>query len=161
MSELGALDAGRLAAVIVRTLEDAAFVFATPADEAAGEPAPPFDGDVVEARLAWSGPRAGELRLAVGRGLAAALAANLLGVDEAPERGEEALAELANMAAGALVAELFGAADPPRLSLPRVARRSPAAHAAERREAAVAVALVEEEGRRIEARVVADAGRGS
>ena len=141
----------RLAKLVTRTLEEAAFLFCTPA----GDPdeAPPFEGEVVEARLAWRGPNAAELRLAMGADLAAVLAANLLGVDEAPGRGEEAAGELLNMAAGSVVAEIFGAGDPPRLGLPRVARLSPAEHARAASEAEVAVTLVEEEGRRIEVRV--------
>jgi hypothetical protein len=160
VAELDRLDAGRLAAVLVRTLEDAAFVLAQAAESGAeGGVFEGFGGEVLEARLGWTGCEAGELRLAVSPELAASLAANLLGVDEAPGRGEDALGEIVNMATGALVAELFGDADPPRLGLPRVARLSVADHAAERRDAAVAVALVEEEGRRIEARVVHRAGR--
>jgi hypothetical protein len=155
MAELDALDGERLAAIVVRTLEDAAFVLAEPAGDA-GEP---FEGEVLEARLGWGGTDPGELRVAMGPALAASIAANLLGVDEAPERAEDALGELVNMATGALVAELFGDADPPRLELPRVVRRRAAEHAGERREAAVAVTLVEEEGRRIEARVVRRGGR--
>jgi hypothetical protein len=150
VAELDGLDAERLAAVVVRTLEDAAFVLA----EAGGEGVEPFDGDVLEARLGWSGGEPGELRLAVAPTLAVSLAANLLGVDEAPGRGEDALGELVNMATGALVAELFGDADPPRLELPRVVRLRAADYEAERGEAATVAALVEEEGRRIEARVV-------
>ena len=110
-------------------------------------------GEVLEARLAWSGGGEGELRLAVSPALAASLAANLLGVDEAPGREEDALGELANMVAGVLVADVYGAASSPRLGLPRVARKAAAAHLGERAEAALAVAPGEEEGRRIEARV--------
>ena len=149
MPELAPLDEERLAAVLARTLEDAAFVLAEPVAGGAGG----FDGEVLEARLAWSGGGEGELRLAVSPALAASLAANLLGVDEAPGRGEDALGELANMVAGVLVADVYGAASSPRLGLPRVARKAAAAHLGERAEAALAVALVEEEGRRIEARV--------
>jgi hypothetical protein len=145
---LAGVTAARLGASIARTLEDAAFVFAGPADEGDA-----FEGEVVEARLGWSGPHAGELRLAMGPALAAVVAANLLGVDEAAEHADDAVGELANMAAGVLLGELFGA-HPPRLGLPRVARlvaaRAGARAAAER---AVAVALVDEEGRRIEAHV--------
>lgn len=141
----GPMDADALAAAFARTLEEAAFVFAERSDDP-----PPFEGEVLEARLAWSGPDAGELRLTAEPALAAALAANLLGVDDAEGRGADALGELLNMAAGAVVLELFGPREARRLLLPAVRVVDAATHASARAGAAVSASLLEESGRRID-----------
>lgn len=138
-----------LAQVLGATLEEAAFVFA----EAVGDP-PPFQGEVIEARLAYHGPGEGELCLAATEGFAATIAANLLGEDEGGAAvvgdDQDAIGELLNMIAGSLVVGLFGTDVPCRLGLPRV-RRLPAADYRRSLEGARAVAtLMEEEGRRVD-----------
>jgi hypothetical protein len=135
--------------VLVRTLEEAVFVFA----EATDEP-PPHEGMLVEARLGYAGPEDGELTLVASASLAATLAANLLGEDEggASTTGddEDALGELLNMVAGMFVVELFGEGAACELGLPRVRRIAPDSHARALACADAAATLVEEEGRRID-----------
>jgi len=137
-----------LSAVLRRTLEEAAFVFAEPGGEAAarGEP-------LVEARLAYSAAHEGELALAAPLSLAETFARNLLGEEEgspvAPSTSEDAVGELLNMVAGALAVELFGDARPCRLGLPRVRRLTADRHRLGLASAAAAVTLVEEGGRAI------------
>jgi hypothetical protein len=144
------LQEARVAAAVLRTLEDAAFVFAAPADEAE-----PFEGDVLEARLSWAGA-AEELRLATSPELAAEIAANLLGVERAAvEHAADALGELLNMAAGIVVAEAFGGRAAPRLELPRVALVSASAHTESAASARIALTLLDEADRRIDVAVAA------
>lgn len=146
---MSAPSAELLGDVLGRTLEEAAFVFA----EARPRP-PPHAGALVEARLAYAGPHRGELVLAAPVSLAATIAANLLGEDEggAETTGddEDAVGELLNMVAGALVVELFGAGAATRLGLPRVRRVSPEDHDRALRAATAVATLVEEEGRRVD-----------
>jgi hypothetical protein len=143
------LDQALLAATVLATLEDAAFLLAEVTEDA-----PPFDGQVLEARLAWGGEEPLELRIAAPPALAAELAANLLGDDGADAaQAADAMGELVNMAAGALAAALHGPRGAPRLGLPRVAATSAIARAREPA-AALSIALREEGGRRVEVSVV-------
>ncbi|HEY7726017.1 MAG TPA: chemotaxis protein CheX, partial [Anaeromyxobacteraceae bacterium] len=90
-----------LAETLGATLEEAAFVFTQPE-----ESPPPFAARVLEARIGFSGPSAGELRLVADPSLARTLAANLLGEEEGAgleARAPDALGELLNMVIGALV----------------------------------------------------------
>jgi hypothetical protein len=140
------LSAERLGALVMKTLEDAAFVFAEVADGA-----PPFSPPVLEARLRFEGPEAGELALATSPAMAQGLAANLLGLDpgdpEIGQRAGDALGELANILAGAVVLELFGPRVETRIGVPSV-REVAAAPAGE---APCAVTLSTEEGERLDA----------
>lgn len=146
-----------LAQALGRTLEEAAFVFAEPTEDP-----PPFDDDVIAARLAYSGAHAGELLLASPHALAATLAANLLGEDEggASVTGDDldAVGEILNMIAGSLVVELFGPEAGCKLGLPRVERVSSQAYCRELARAHAAASLVEEEGRRIDLSVCVTGG---
>ncbi len=146
-----------LAQTLGRTLEEAAFVFAEPAEDP-----PPFDDDVIAARLAYHGEHAGELLLASPHGLAATLAANLLGEDEggASVTGDDvdAVGEILNMIAGSLVLELFGPEAGCKLGLPRVQRVSAEEYGRELARAHAVASLVEEEGRRIDLSVSVGAG---
>jgi len=135
-----------LAATLGRTLEEAAFLFVE-----AEEHPPPFQGAVLEARLRYAGDHAGELILAMEPALAAFLAANLLGEDEAEAaRSADAVGELLNMAAGMLAVELFGPDQSCRLGVPEVREVSAEDHLRAFDEATCAVSLVEEAGRRID-----------
>jgi hypothetical protein len=151
-----AVAADRLAAAVLSTLEQAAFVFAAPS------PRPPaWDGEVLVARLTVDGPRRGELRLVASERCAAALAANLLGVDRASaERAADALGELLNVAAGGellnVAAGVFatpacGADADHRLGLPAVRGAAPPG--------GPAVSLVDEDGNRMDAAIAWEAGR--
>jgi len=137
-----------LAESLGEMLEEAAFIFT----EAQAEP-PPFQGQALEARIGYQGPHVGELRLVADAGLAATLAANLLGEDEGDAtRGKagDAVGELLNMFVGVWVAKLFGEQVLCQLGVPRV-RELPAAEAGVPPQgAACAAHLVEEEGRRID-----------
>ena len=116
------------------------------------EAPPRFSGRVLEARMSFQGPRAGELRLVTGAELASTVAANLLGEDEgtdAAARATDALGELLNMIVGTFVVELFGDTTPCKLGLPRVREIGPADGEAEPT-AACTAHLVEEAGRRID-----------
>jgi hypothetical protein len=112
----------RLAAVTMRTLEDAAFIFSERTDSP-----PAFRGPLLEARLTYEGPDHGELTLTSTTGFADLLAANLLGVEaddpEVAGKGPDALGELLNILGGVWAAELFGARATCRLGLPEVRER--------------------------------------
>jgi hypothetical protein len=130
------------------TLEEAAFVFA----ELQGEP-PPFPGKALEARITYSGPHQGELRLVADAGLAATLAANLLGEEEGAAtaaRAGDAVGELLNMVVGVWVVRLFGEDTRCKLGVPRVREVSAAEAGARAPQTTCAASLVEEEGRRID-----------
>ncbi len=146
-----------LATILGSTLEEAAFVFA----EVAERP-PPFPGDVIEARLAYSGSHDGELLLAASPELAATLAANLLGEEEggAGVTGDDfdAMGELLNMLAGTLAVEMFGPDQRCKLGLPRVERVTAERHLASLSAASAAAVLQEEEGRRIDLSVTTASG---
>jgi Chemotaxis phosphatase CheX len=137
-----------LAETLGSTLEEAAFVFSAPR-----EGPPPFSGQALEARIAYRGPGSGELRLVADSGLAATLAANLLGVDEGETsrgRSSDALGELLNMVLGAWVNRLFGGQVRCRLGLPRVRSLTAAEAAADPSGASCVAHLVAEEGSRID-----------
>ena len=137
-----------LASSLGEMLEEAAFIFT----EAQADP-PPFSGQALEARIGYQGPHVGELRLVADAGLAATLAANLLGEDEGDAtkgKAGDAVGELLNMFVGVWVVKLFGEQNRCKLGVPRV-RTLPAAEAAAPSPgAACAAHLVEEEGRRID-----------
>ena len=147
-----------LARSVVRTLEEAAFVFAGLAESSP----PPFSGTVLEARLAFWGGEAGELTIATDNRLAAELAANLLGEDaEDPEvanRGHEALGELVNMVAGALVVDLYGERSVCRLGVPAIRTVDAARYRRENQVAPGSVVLITEEGRRLDVSLLPAAG---
>lgn len=144
---------GEVAEVLARTLsqvlEEAAFLFAEPSEDP-----PPLAGAVLQARLSFMGDHEGELVLAAGPELCATLAANLLGEDEggAATTGddEDAVGELLNMVAGALLVELYGPDAQCLLGLPRVEHVAPAQHEGELSRADAVATMVEEEGRRID-----------
>jgi hypothetical protein len=135
-------------------LADAAFVFAAPAEEV-----PEFDGAVLEASLRWTGPEPGEVRLAVSPSFAAELAANLLGEDApCPDRAADAVGELLNMAAGALVRERFGPRAGCALEPPRVRSTTPGEHAARLAAATARATLLDDGGNRVDVAFVERVG---
>lgn len=138
-----------LARTLSQVLEEAAFLFA----EATPEP-PPLGEAVLQARLSFMGDHEGELVLAAAPELCATLAANLLGEDEggaaATGDDEDAVGELLNMVAGAVLVELYGPEARCLLGLPRVTRVAARQHEGELARADVVATLVEEEGRRID-----------
>jgi hypothetical protein len=105
--------------VLGQVLQDAAFVFAEPAEEPEAWGSPLY-----AVKLAFESVRGGELRLTAGRGAAVEIAANMLGLDasdpEAAEQGRAALGELLNVIGGAFVTRFFGTKVPSQLGLPIV-----------------------------------------
>jgi hypothetical protein len=146
-----------LARIVGRTLEEAAFVFAETSQDAA-----PFEGTVIEARMGYSGPSTGEIRLAAAPAFAATLAANLLGTEpddpEATSREMDAVGELLNMVCGMLVPELFGPHAAYRLDIPAVLRLTAEEHEARITANPCRVTLVEEGGQRIDAFALVSTG---
>jgi hypothetical protein len=90
---------------LAEALETMAFICPEPASE---EPPPPAESECLSIR--WSGCRRGELQLATTRRFGELLAANILalepGTPEAAQRAADALKELCNITAGALLARL-------------------------------------------------------
>jgi CheY-specific phosphatase CheX len=137
-----------LAETLAGTLEEAAFVFVEPQDSP-----PPFPAKVLEARIGYSGPSAGELSLVADASMAATLAANLLGEEEGEataSRASDALGELLNMVVGSFVLRLFGPEARCKLGVPQVREVGASEHQARLRAAACTAHLIEEEGRRID-----------
>ncbi len=125
-----------LTEVLGEVLQDAAYVFAEPSDEP-----PAWSAPVVSAEIAFESLKGGTLRLTVAPGVAAEMAANMLGLDPsdaaATESSSAALAEVLNVIGGAFVTRYFGTQVPSQLGLPRaqILPRPPAG----RRTAAVTV----------------------
>jgi hypothetical protein len=112
--------AALLEEVLGQVLQEAAFVFAEPADEPEGWPPP-----VLTAEIAFESVRGGLLRLTVPPRGAVELAANMLGLEasdpEAEENGRAAVAEILNVIGGAFVTRYFGTQVPTQLGLPSTA----------------------------------------
>jgi CheY-specific phosphatase CheX len=107
----------QLGAATIDALETAAFLFAMPAEEPVDLDAVP---SVVTARVAFSGPRAGELRIRAPQALLALLAANMLGADAPDEPMQlDAFGELANIVCGNVLPRVDDSG-PFRLAPPRV-----------------------------------------
>jgi hypothetical protein len=125
--------------VLGSVLQDAAYVFAEPAEEPAAWSAP-----VVAAEIAFASLKGGTLRLTVAPAVASEIAANMLGLDAsdaaACEHGRLAVAEVLNVIGGAFVTRYFGTAVPSQLGLPRAEVRDGPAGG---RRTAVAAVLAE------------------
>jgi hypothetical protein len=137
-----------LAETLGQTLEEAAFIFTEPQERP-----PPFRGDVIEARIDYRGPHAGELLLTADGSLASTLAANLLGEEEgeaSAARAPDAVGELLNMVLGIWVQRLFGDQVRCALGVPKIGRRSAGEASGPPAGATCAAHLVEEQGRRID-----------
>lgn len=108
--------------VASQVLEDAAFLLTEIGD---AEPPP---SEVRNATVAFSGPQRGLVRLSASEDLLRQLTADMLGVEpddqNAAEQSGSALAELTNILAGALVAELFGTATFCKLGVPELSKPS-------------------------------------
>lgn len=98
-------------------LADCAFLMLDPVAQL-----PQFQGDAVVTTLGFSGSARGALRLCAPRQLLIGAAADMLGQPreelEAPEHAEAALAELANVLLGVLLARAFGTSHSPLVGLP-------------------------------------------
>lgn len=115
---------GRLSADI---LADSAFLLTEPSDNSLSLPMSSLSA-VISIRGVATGARA-SLVLSAPRELATVIAADMLGVSvldpEVATHTEGALGELVNVLAGALAANVFGAAETCDLGVPRVLRGPP------------------------------------
>jgi CheY-specific phosphatase CheX len=134
-----------LTQVVVQVLEECAFL--------STEPSPAtvvWAEDAACITVDFSGPQRGRVELHADEELAMTIAADMLGVDASdPDAGrlaEGALAELANIVTGALVARLFGTDCLVELGIPIVAHRAPGP----RTDSWCALTLVDIEGRPID-----------
>jgi hypothetical protein len=139
-----------------QTLEEAAFVFVE-AVEPGG--APWGEGALVEARIEFGGPETGVISIAVSRTHAIALAANLLGVDEAAPEAEraacDAVGELANILCGVSLDRWFPDDGAYHMGTPDVRAVPAAAYEDQAARAALRQTMVTDEGNRIDASVFA------
>jgi hypothetical protein len=106
---------------LAETLQTTAFLCPEPAP--ADTPAP---ADVVQVSLSWSGSPGSEMQLAAPRQLGELLAATILALEpgspQAAPRALDALKELCNITAGALLSRLCeGSQEVPEMTLPRAA----------------------------------------
>jgi CheY-specific phosphatase CheX len=152
------LSSSLLEVILRRTLEEAAFVYFEP-----GEVSVEAEGPVLEARLRYAGDDEGELRLALSESFASTLAANMLGEEEggAAVTGDDrdAVGELLNMIAGALVLEVFGRYARCALDIPQVRRVGVDEHRRALEQADVSVGLLDEEGHRVHLSATSGKGR--
>jgi CheY-specific phosphatase CheX len=100
-----------LSQVAVETLEQLAFIFAEPVDEGRNED--PDEGEeMVAAAVAFGGPFAGRLVIAIAAEVLPELASNMLGVEDASDIGvdqqHDALKETLNVICGNLLPALAG-----------------------------------------------------
>ncbi|HWA74144.1 MAG TPA: chemotaxis protein CheX [Polyangiaceae bacterium] len=134
--------------VASQVLEDAAFLLTEVGD---GTPLP---GQRRNATVAFAGPQRGAVRLSTSDELLRQLTADMLGVEADDENAREqsgsALAELTNILAGALVAELFGTATLCQLGVPELS----GAPDSTSNEAHCAITRVDMEGRPIAVELV-------
>ena len=140
----------RLGSLLIELLEGAAFVFAEVSDDK-----PWAEGDLLCARLVLEHGERVELALCVPGELARTLAANLLALEpeseEAKTSAGDAVGELANMIAGTLAVEMFGADVVCKIGVPRVAPETGVEHDGHFGRARTRVSLRTEDGHRVDA----------
>jgi hypothetical protein len=99
-------------------LQDAAFMFVEPTEEAVE-----WEAQVFAATIAFESVRGGLLRLTAALPVGYELAANMLGTDpgdpEAEENGRAAVSEILNVIGGAFLVRFFGTKVPSQLGLPQ------------------------------------------
>lgn len=136
--------------VVTRTIEDAAFMFAMPRYSEV-----PGGGEMVMAGLDVSGSLEGRLSMAMDPDEVQRLAANMMGLepdDPVLDTGADgALGELLNIVAGILVPEACGSDEEYALGLPDVCRVDLASLDRHLSWVAVALPLLTDEDRRIDA----------
>jgi hypothetical protein len=104
--------------ILGTVLQDSAFMFVEPAEEAVV-----WGPQVFTATLAFESVRGGTLRLNMDMGVGVELAANMLGTEatdpEAVENGRAAVSEILNVIGGSFVTRFFGTKVPSQLGLPQ------------------------------------------
>jgi len=108
-----------LTEVTAQMLEDAAFIFTEPMENGGS-----FESESMQAKIGFEGPRKGIIALIIDKSLATVLAANFLGVEpdalEAMGKGRDAVGEMLNIIAGALMERIFGGEIVVNLGIPEV-----------------------------------------
>lgn len=141
-----------LVRVTARVLEESAFLFVDVADDP-----PPFEGELLEAQLDFSGSQSGTLMLSATSDFGQHLAANLLGIEPdelaSQAHGSDALSEMLNILSGAVLEAFLGSTDICQCSVPRIVSVSPTEHDQHQKRAAQCVSLISDEGYRIDAAI--------
>ncbi|MDD5308940.1 MAG: chemotaxis protein CheX [Deltaproteobacteria bacterium] len=150
------IDQGEFMRTVSQTLGETAFVFVEETEEAHLS----WGADeILEARISFHGPSDGVLALAAGEKFATELAANLLGIDpdnaEAARGGRDAVGELANILLGVLLERWFPGDTTYGMDVPVVRSLGTGAYEKEAGGAKIRLALVTDEGQRIDAMVLA------
>lgn len=134
---------------LTEVLEQTAFCFS----ERTEDP-PEWEGSICVAELEFSGPERARLSLAVPSDFAIELATNLLGLDPGDPDGEEkatdALGEVLNIVAGAIMPEVFGSAALVELSAPRIESLDSSAWSKRAGAASVRISLLIDELTRVD-----------
>ncbi len=120
------LDDEALGLLVSRTLEDTAYAFASPTFD----PYTPVADDIAVS-LSFQGPEDGHVLVHGARALGNALAAALLGIepsdDDAAAGASDAIGEVTNILAGAIIHHLYGSHVLCRLGTPQILAMEPAA----------------------------------
>lgn len=139
-----------LAVLAASTFADTAFLLTEPTSDEQ-----PWSDEWVSAVIGFEAHVSGRLVIAAPRSVAAQVAADMLclepGAAEAVAQAGAAVAELANVLGGVLVAQLFGSTGKWQLGLPKITQIEPAVAPGER---ASRVTLLNEMGQPIRVEVV-------
>ncbi|MCP4679418.1 MAG: chemotaxis protein CheX [Deltaproteobacteria bacterium] len=140
---------------IIETLEEAAFIFATPAKEVLS-----WSKDkVLEARLSYTGEATGTLMMAATTDSIAEIAANMLGLEpDEPDvemKQADALGEMLNIIGGVVVEAWFGSESEVQLDVPRLRTLAVDEYERQLEQPKVSLTFETEEGERIDAAVFA------
>ncbi len=112
--------AEKLAETFCRILETQAFMFGEGVE---GDALPVPSGELLEARMTFTGPREGLVLLAAPRDMCVELAGNTLGIEPdatAAAQAEDALKELLNVTCGSALTEIAGTKPVFDLSVPEM-----------------------------------------
>ncbi len=136
---------------VMDTLEDAAFIFTEPADDA-----PPewTEDTILRAELPFSGEAAGSLIIGSSSEPTVELAANLLGIEPDDEDAQamraDALGEILNIIGGIIIEAWFGTEADVQLGVPDVQTVNVAEYESKMTSTDCSFSLITEEGLRID-----------
>lgn len=138
-----------LGETVIDVLQEAAFIFAEPIEEATNDSSIKFI-----AKLGFTGPSSGQMFLLCSRNLATEFAANLLGIEpddpEAESKGRDAVGEVLNIVGGALLARWFGLSGNFEMGVPNVKELKADDVAGETANASLVLPFITDEGGRID-----------
>lgn len=147
------LDLDVMGETVVEVLQEAAFVFAEPMEEATTD-----HSSKLVAKLDFTGPSSGQMFLTCSRNLATDFAANLLGIEpddpEAESKGGDAVGEMLNIVGGALLARWFGVSGEFEMGVPNVTELGVNDAAGEIVNASLVLPLITDEGDRIDVGII-------